>query len=85
MFNFFFETCPVYFLVVGKGFGCLLESFLEKFSVMLIVMRMGRWSEWSAVLVCHCVLLSRLEDIIVSNSKFIIIIIHSLVSTFPCL
>src|SRR6478609_8786147 len=27
---------------------------------MLIVMRMRRWSEWSAVLVSHCVLLSRL-------------------------
>ena len=33
--------------------------------MMLIVMRMGRWSEWSAVLVSNCVFLSRLDDIVV--------------------
>ena len=66
MFNLFFETCPVCFLVVGKGFWCLLES---KVFCDVIVMRMGRWSEWSAVLVSHCVLLSRLDDIIVMSGE----------------
>ena len=41
----------------------------QKFSVMVIVMRMGRWSEWSAVLVSHCVLLSRLDDIVVMSGE----------------
>ena len=37
--------------------------------MMVIVMRMGRWSEWSAVLVSHCVLLSRLDDIVVMSGE----------------
>src|SRR6476619_5638381 len=36
----------------------------RKLCVMLIVMRMGRWSEWSAVFLSHCVLSSRLNDIV---------------------
>ena len=62
MFNLFLETSPVCFLVVGNVLGV---CWSRKFSVMVIVMRMGRWSEWSAVLVSHCVLLSRLDDIVV--------------------
>src|SRR6476619_7922997 len=41
----------------------------RKFSVMVIVMRMGRWSEWSTVSVSHCVLLSRLDDIVVMSGE----------------
>ena len=53
-------------LVVGKGFGCLLES---KVCVMLIVMRMGRRSGWNAALVSHCVSLCRLDDIVVMSGE----------------
>src|SRR6476469_4315035 len=57
-----FEVCTL----SGDAVFDLLESNV---CVILIVMRMGRWSEWSAVLVSHCVLLSSLDDIVVISSE----------------